>query len=234
MLTLALVDAARLASLATGRGGAPAPGEWPLVLLLLAILAFAGTRILIAVGLTRLESILVAALAPLLVLVDAPLGALSPRVSLAANVAGCVIPAAVALKVLVERRAPIAESLLLVGVGIVASYFSSDVVAERGVMLQYRIPAVVVGLLAAGLLYARPERSGALAFSAGALGVVVGADVLRLAELADGSGGRVILGGAGLLDGILLVAVLGAAIGELTAGVLRAALRLRTPSEPTV
>lgn len=240
MLALGAVDAARLTSLATGRGGIPTTAEWPLVLLLLAALAFIGTRVLIAVGLTRVEALLVAALAPLLVLVDAPLGQLSANVSLAANLAGCLIPSAVAIKVILERRVPFAECFFLVGVAIVVSYFSSHVEPDRGVLLQYRVPSVVVGVLAAGLLYhagasGRTGVAGAAAFSAGALGVVIGADLMHLGELATGAGtGRVVLGGAGLLDGILLVAILSAAIGELTALVLRAALRVKAPSEPTV
>ena len=227
-----LVSAARLASLASGRGGVPEAGEWPIVLGLLVLLAFVGTRLLMALGLTRVEALLVAALSPVLVLVDAPIGRLSPTVSLAANLAGCLIPSAVAVKVLLERRIPGAEAFFLIGVGIVVSYFSSHVVADRGVLLQYRVPAVVIGVLAAGLLYREPERAGAAGFVAGALGVVFGADVLRLPELSDGAG-RVILGGAGLLDGILLVAVLSAAIAELLAMVLRMAVRVKVPAKPT-
>lgn len=228
-----LLSAARLASLASGRGGVPQGGEWPFVLALLALLAFVGTRLLMALGLTRVEALLVAALSPLLVLFDAPLGRLSPSVSLAANLAGCLIPSAVSVKVLLERRVPFAEAFFLVGVGVVVSYFSSHVVADRGVLLQYRIPAVVIGVLAAGLLYRTPENAGAAGFAAGALGVVFGADVLHLSELSAGAG-RVILGGAGLLDGILLVAVLSAAIGELLAMVLRTVTRTRAPSAPPV
>ncbi|HUR68816.1 MAG TPA: DUF1614 domain-containing protein [Candidatus Thermoplasmatota archaeon] len=235
MLALGAVDAARLVSLATGRGGIPDGAEWPVVLVLLSLLAFVGTRILMAVGLTIVESLLVCALSPLLVLVDAPLGQLSSRMSLAANLAGCLIPAAVAVKVLLERRVPWAEGALLLGTGVIVAYFSSHVEPDRGVLLQYRVPAVVLGVLAAGLLYRTPDRSGAAAFMAGALGVVFGADVMHLSELASGAGhGRVVLGGAGLLDGILLVAILAAAIGELLALVLRALVKVRVPSEPTV
>lgn len=232
MPAFGLVDAARLASLATGRGGVPETHEWPFVLALLGLLALVGTRILIAVGLTTVEALLVAALAPLLVLVDAPLGSLSPDVSLAANLAGCLIPSAVAIKILLERRIPIAEGLFLIGIGIVVSYFSSHVVADRGVLLQYRVPALIVGVLAAGLLFRTPEKSGAAGFAAGGLGVVFGADVLHLAELSDGAG-RVVLGGAGLLDGILLVALLAGALGELVALLLRMVVRDRVPARPT-
>ena len=227
------VSAARLASLASGRGGIPEPGEWPFVIALLLLVALVGTRLLMALGLTRVEALLVAALSPLLVLFDAPIGRLSPSVNLAANLAGCLIPSAVAVKVVLERRAPLAEAFFLIAVGVVVSYFSSHVVADRGVLLQYRIPAVVVGVLAAGLLYKEPERAGAAGFAAGALGVVIGADVLHLTELSAGAG-RVILGGAGLLDGIILVAVLAAAVGELLAMVLRTITRSRAPTAPPV
>lgn len=233
MVVVGLVDAARLVSLASGRGGVPTFDEWPAVLVALTLLAFVGSRVLMAVGLTMVEALLVAGLSPILVLVDAPLGQLSPRVSLAANLAGCLIPSAIAIKVLLERRLPLAEGAILVCAGIVVSYFSSHVDSTRGVLLQYRIPALVVGLLAAGLLYRQPERAGPGAFAAGALGVVLGADVLRLGELAQGAwGGRIVLGGAGLMDGILLVAVLAATVGELVAFALRAALRLRAPARP--
>lgn len=232
MLELDPVSGARLASLASGRGGAPTLEEWPWVLGLLVILALVGTRVLVAVGLTKVEALLVAALAPLLVFVDAPLGRLSETVSLAANLAGCLIPSAVALKVLLERRVPWGEGLILVAAGIVVSYMSSHVVADRGVLLQYRIPAALLGLLAAGLLFRRADASGPGAFAGGALGVVIGADVMRLSQLAEGSG-RVVLGGAGLLDGILLVAVLAAAIAEGCAMGLRALVRVRAPARPT-
>lgn len=233
MLTLGPVSAARLASLATGRGGLPSAEEWPFLLVLLALLAFVGTRVLMAVGLTRLEALLVAGVSPLLVLVDAPLGELAPRVSLAANIAGCVIPLAVAIKMTIERRFPLTEGALVIGVGIVVAYLSSHVVADRGVMLQYRIPALVVGVLAAGILFRVPERAGAAAFAGGAIGVVVGADVLRLPELASvGGAGRVILGGAGLLDGIFLVSVLAALVGESVAAFLRMITKRVVPARP--
>lgn len=228
MSVLGLVDAARLTSLASGRGGLPTAEEWPWVAGLLLLFAIVGTRLLIAVGLTRIEAILVAGLSPLLVLIDAPLGELDASVALAANATGCLIPAAVSVKILFERRLPWAEALVLVSLGTAVAFMSSHVVPSRGVLLQYRVPALVLGVLAAALLYRQPDRAGAGAFAAGALGVVIGADLMRLGELTSaGANGRIILGGAGLLDGILLVAVLGAAVGEGTAMILRAVMRLK-------
>lgn len=249
----AAIDGARLMSLASGRGGIPSAGEWPIVLVLLAVLGFAGTRVLLSLGLTRGESVLVAIVAPPAVLIDVPLLPLTSSVGLAANLAGCVIPAVIATSILASRRVPWAESLFLVGTAIVAAYFSSHVEADQGVLLQYRIPALIVGFLAAGLLFrttdptgpSQPNASksggrsfssaGPAAFAAGCIGVIIGADAFRLGDLASGAGaGRVVLGGAGLFDGILLVALLAAAVAELLALVLRTLIRVRTPSEPTL
>lgn len=231
MLSLGVLSATRLASLATGRGGAPTPEEWPFVLLVLGVVAYLGMRLLPQFGLTRVEALLLTGLAPLLVLVDAPLGHVAPNVALAANLAGCVVPMAVGLKIFLERRVPFAEGLLVIAIGIVASFAASTVVPSRGVLLQYRIPAIIVGVIAAALLYRRAESAGAAGFAAGGLGVVIGADLLRLEELASAGGaGRIILGGAGLMDGIFLVAVLGAIIGETMAVLIRNFVGLRTPA----
>jgi hypothetical protein len=220
--SFALVSAARLASLATGRGGMPTPDEWPFLAAVLVAVGFFGARFLIAVGLTRVEAVLVACVSPLLVVVDAPLGVVAPGTALAANFAGCVIPVVVGAKVLVDRRWPILEMTLLLAAAIAAAFLSSHVVPGRGVMLQYRIPALVVALAAAALFHSRPGRAGAAAFAAGAFGVLVGADLLRMRELGDSSGaGRVILGGAGLLDGIFLVALLAAGIASTLSTVAR-------------
>lgn len=235
MLALGFVSAARLASLATGRGGLPTGLEWPIVLGLVMLIGVLGSRMLSGFGLTRLESASVAVLSPALVLVDAPLGNLAPRVGLAANLAGCLIPCGIGAKILIQRgRAPFAEAMFLLGVGVLISYFSSHVDPARGVLLQYRLPAVLVGLLAAALLYREPEAAGAAGFAAGALGVLIGADVLHLEELATSAGsGRVILGGAGLLDGILLVAFLAAGIAAIIAFGLNFALSISGRSQPT-
>ncbi|GEM_PF-1938729 len=225
--------AARLATLATGHGGAPAPAEWPVVGVALVLLAVVGTWLLRTAGLSRLESVLVAALAPLLVFVDAPLGHVSAHVALAANLAGCVVPVAVGVKVLVDRRLPGAEAVVVVGIGVLVAFASSRVVPDRGILLQYRLPALVVGVVAAGLLHRRPEAAGAAAFAGGGVGVLLGADVMHLRALADAGGaGRIILGGAGLLDGIYLVALLSALVAEAVAALLRAVVGVRSRSRP--
>jgi uncharacterized membrane protein len=224
---LAMLSAARLASLATGRGGVPTPDEWVWLVPLLALVALLGTRLLLSVGLTRVESVALAVGAPALVVLDVPLGSVSPGMTLAANLAGCLLPVGVGLKVLLDRRAPALETFVVLGLGVVVAFFASHVVPERGVLLSYRLPALVLGVAAAALFHDRPraELAGAVAFASGGIGVLVGADLLHLRELTlSGGAGRIVLGGAGLLDGILLVALLSAAIATCVTALLRYAL----------
>jgi len=224
---LAMLSAARLASLATGQGGVPSPGEWAWIVPLLALVALVGTRLLLSVGLSWGESLALAVGAPALVVLDVPLGSVSPGMTLAANVAGCLLPVGVGLAVLLTRRAPALETLVMLGLGIVASFFASHVVPERGVLLSFRLPALALGVVAAALFHDRPraELAGAVAFASGGIGVLVGADLLHLRELTMGGGaGRIVLGGAGLLDGILLVALLASAIATSACALLRYAL----------
>jgi uncharacterized membrane protein len=226
-----LVPASRVASLATGRGGLPAPEEWPFIGLLLVLVAVVGTMFLASVGLTKLEAAVLAGAGPLLVVTDVSLTQMDSGLVLAANVAGCILPILVGAKILAQRRAPWLEAFIVIGIGVVVSYFASHVVPARGVLLQYRVPAFAVGLAAAALLHKRPEAAGALAFVGGGLGVLLGADVLHLRELAAVSGaGRVILGGAGLLDGIFLVSVLAAGIAASAATMVRALVRTKRPA----
>lgn len=230
MTTLALVSAARIATLATGRGGMPTADEWPFVALLLVLAGAIGVKLLMTTGLSRVEAALVAVAAPLLVVFDAPLGNLSPDMGLAVNVAGCLLPVGIGLWVFLTRRLPILEVFVLLGTAVLVAFFSSHVVPSKGVLLSYRVPALVVGVVAAALFHKRPERAGAAAFAAGGMGVLLGADVMHLRELADlGGAGRVILGGAGLLDGIFLVAVLAGAIGASISLVAQFALGTRSP-----
>lgn len=230
MLVVATISAARAASLATGRAGMPTAEEWPWVAAILIGLACLGTWFFATVGLTYVESALLAAAAPALVLVDVPLGQLAPGLALAANTAGCLIPLAIALKILAERRSPWLEIVALIGLGIGISFLASRVVPNKGVLLQYRIPALVIGFAAAALFYNKPAVAGSAAFIAGTFGVIVGADIMHMPELAAvGGEGRIILGGAGILDGIFLVAIFAAMMAASVATLAHNFVKARQP-----
>lgn len=226
----AFLDGERIFSLATGRGGAPSVGEWPFVVLLLTVFALVIGRLLLSFGLTRVEAGLAAIAAPLLVLIEMPLGTMHPGVALSANVAGAVIPFVICIKVLAQGRAPAGALLTLIAISTIVSYASSEVVPSRGVLLHYRIPAFTVGVLAAVLWYRHGTAAGAGAYAAGAAGVILGADLVRLGELASaGSASRIIIGGAGLFDGIYLVAFLSAGVAASVSVLLNWVVAMRAP-----
>lgn len=233
MQALAVVDGARLVSFATGRGGVPTGQEWLVVLPALLLFALVVGRLLVTFGLTRLEAGLVSAAAPLTVLFDVPLGVVGPlgaETALAANVAGALIPFLICVKVLAEGRIPGGMLLFLIGVATLVSYASSEVVPGRGVLLHYRLPAFAVGLLAGVLWYRHGVAAGAAGYAAGAAGVIIGADLVRITDLAaTGNASRIVLGGAGLLDGIYLVAFLSAGIAASVAVLMRWFMDLRAP-----
>lgn len=221
----------RWASLAAGRGGAPTVGELPLVVLaLMAIAAFGGAAMR-AIGLSRVESLLFAAVGPLLVLVDVPFGSGGPGVRILANATGCLVPIAVALCIVATRRSGILPVAILVVVGIATTYFLSRVVPARGVLLNYQDSALIIGILGGVLFRTAPRAAGAWAFAAGAVGTLIGADLLHLSELlAMKDAAAITLGGAGLLDGILLTAFVASIVALVTAHTIGFLTRLHARS----
>lgn len=229
------ITVARWGALATGNGGLPSAGEWPMVLAVLVGIALLGTLALRFVGLSWIESAVVAALSPAVVLVDVPLGEGASGVRLFANAAGCLLPVAIAIAVLATRRVPWVTAFVLLAAATALALVFSWVVPARGVLLDYRACALGVGLVAAALSHDSPRQAGALAFAGAAIGTTIGADLLRLDDLMSLPRATAItLGGAGLLDGILLTSLVACIVASASAAgvqmVSRVAHRAGTPA----
>jgi len=196
----------------TIRADAPAlllgPEPFALLLASVFIIILLARPALARIGFTRGEALLVFAAAPLLAGTEIGFARIGDAY-LAMNVAGCVIPLVIGLKVMIAGRAPAMRALLAIVVVGGVSYLSSYAIPSEGVLLYYRVPAIVAGLAGIVLSLRKPSNGGPLAFTAGAWGVFLGADGLHLSELLyDGTPHRIVLGGAGVLDGIFIVAVL--------------------------
>lgn len=184
--------------------------------LLVALACFAFRR----VGVTTPESLALLVLAPLVAHVEHDVWQPSATATVAFNAAGFLVPCLLALKM--TGRVPLIAALVALAVGSVAAYASSYAVPNEGVLLYYRIPAIASGALAFVLARGARERIGPLAFLAGAGGVIVGADAMRIRELlATSEPHRIVVGGAGVLDGIFLVGLLAVVVGLFTDSIVR-------------
>lgn len=126
----------------------------------------------------------------------------------AVNVGGCLVP--VFFSWFLLQHNPIAAGSLAGAVAVVAgiSYGLSRPIAGLGIAMPVLV-APVAAALAAILLGG--EQRAALAYIAGSVGVLIGADLLRLKDIRHLGAPLASIGGAGTFDGIFitgLVAVL--------------------------
>lgn len=124
---------------------------------------------------------------------------------IAVNVGGCLIPTALAgyqaARLAVEAPGVLPAALLSIVVNVAACYYVATPVPETGITMPAIVPAGLAALC--GLLLA-PEWAPPVAFMAGVLGPLIGADFLHLDDIADIGTGMASLGGAGTFDGIVL------------------------------
>ena len=139
-----------------------------------------------------------------------------PQVSqntvLAINVGGALIPSLIAIYFLIISIPKIPFIITLVAVILVTNR-SAKVVKGVGITLPMFITPLVTVLISLFLSYifeCPMELLGRLSFSAGVLGVLIGADLLNLKKI-RGIGSRMVsIGGAGTFDGIFLTGVISA------------------------
>ncbi len=133
-----------------------------------------------------------------------PLAEEWPRTIIAVNVGGAVIPTLLSLY-LVLKNGMYGRSLI--GVAIVATivHMMAQPVRGMGIAVPTFIPPLVAATTA--LLLSR-QSAPALAYVAGSLGTLIGADLLNLDKI-QGLGAPVAsIGGAGTFDGIFLTGIL--------------------------
>ena len=132
-----------------------------------------------------------------------------PRVAervLAVNVGGAVIPALFSLYLL--GRVPWVPAVAAVVLVAAVAKALARPVPGRGIVLPAFIPPLAAAVIA--LLVAPPGTRAPVAYIAGTLGTLIGADLLNLPALRRMGPGMLSIGGAGVFDGIFLVGVLAA------------------------
>ena len=124
---------------------------------------------------------------------------------IAVNLGGCLVPTALT-GYQVGRLALQAPSTLLalgaaLALNVALCYYFATPVPQQGIALQPLIPA---GAAALTSLLLAPGWAPPIAFSAGVLGPLVGADLLHLDDIAEIGTGMASIGGAGTFDGVVL------------------------------
>ncbi|MDX1612308.1 MAG: DUF1614 domain-containing protein [Candidatus Thermoplasmatota archaeon] len=168
------------------------------------------------VGITPMEVILLLFIAPWVAWINIPIWR-SGDVLFGINAAGAVIPIALSIRFISKERLPPWKGLTGVGAVTVVAYLVARVDPNQGVLVP-PLP-IVATALAAGLILAagRWRQVGPITYAAGALGTLAGADLLNIPLLASAPRERTlfaVVGGAGTLDAIYLVALV-AVLGSI-------------------
>ena len=130
---------------------------------------------------------------------------------IAVNVGGCLIPAGIAAYEFLHL-ADLGPRFLVAGlaagfVNVVICYLVARPVPGVGILIPGFVPALVAALL--GLVLGGGQ-AVPVAFVAGTLGPLIGADLLHLREIEENAIGVASIGGAGTFDGIVLSGIIAA------------------------
>ena len=129
---------------------------------------------------------------------------------LSINVGGAVIPVLISLYLL--TKIPLESLVVPVVLMVVVANRLARFVPQRGIA----VPALLVALISALIAFvAVQENPAPVAFIAGTLGVLLGADLLHLPHVMREGKGVMSIGGAGVFDGIFLIGIISALLAGL-------------------
>jgi len=141
---------------------------------------------------------------PLFAMVDGAPARASRATVVALNVGGALIPILVSLYLLVRTAMYVR---MLIGTAIVAAVVHSLAQPVPGVGIA--VPMLVPPIVAAGVaLLLAFRRAPPIAYVAGSMGTLIGADLLNLGQIGSLGAPVVSIGGAGTFDGVFLTGIL--------------------------
>jgi len=126
---------------------------------------------------------------------------------IAVNVGGCVIPVFFSLYLLRHTPLPLLEVVTAVAVVGAVSYYFSRPIPRLGIAMPVLIAPLTAALIAVAI---NIEHSAPLAYISGTLGVLIGADLLRLKDVRQLGAPVASIGGAGTFDGIFMTGIVAA------------------------
>jgi uncharacterized membrane protein len=130
---------------------------------------------------------------------------LKGRIIIAVNLGGCIIPVGITLYLLLQQLVAPLDLLLALPLTSAACYFFSRPVPGVGIAMPILLAPLVTVLIALAL---EPVNAAPLAFASGVLGVLIGADLLRLPDIRRMGIPIASIGGAGTFDGVFLTGII--------------------------
>lgn len=127
-----------------------------------------------------------------------------PRTVIAVNVGGAVIPTLLSLYLLMKNKL-YGRGLLGIAIVTVIAHWMAQPVEGVGIAIPVFIPPLIAA--GTGLVLSR-QNAPALAYIAGSLGTLIGADLMNLDQLYGLGAPVVSIGGAGTFDGVFLTGIL--------------------------
>lgn len=135
-----------------------------------------------------------------------------PGTIIAVNVGGALIPGAMSLYLL-ARNHLWGRGIVAIACVAVVCHWLAEPVSGVGVALPIFVPAIATAVVAVVLSW---RHAAPLAYIAGSLGTLIGADLLNLGKIETMGAPVASIGGAGTFDGIFVTGVLAVLIAGLT------------------
>lgn len=126
---------------------------------------------------------------------------------IAVNVGGCIIPVAFSVYLLAHNPLPFGEVALAIAIVTFVCHRMSRPVPRMGIAMPMLVAPFTAALTA---LLINVEHAAPLAYISGTLGVLIGADLLRLGDIRKLGAPRASIGGAGTFDGIFITGIVAA------------------------
>ena len=126
---------------------------------------------------------------------------------IAVNLGGCIIPVAFSAYLMAHNPLPFIEILSAIAIVSLVSYRLSRPIPRLGIAMPVLVAPFTAALTA---LLINAEHAAPLAYISGTLGVLIGADLLRLGDIRKMGTPLASIGGAGTFDGIFITGIVAA------------------------
>lgn len=123
---------------------------------------------------------------------------------IAVNVGGCIVPLAFSVYLLLHSRPGLAQVVAAVAIVSVVCYSTSYSMPRIGIVMPMLVAPLVAAVVAVTF---DAEQASVLAYIGGTLGVLIGADILRLKDIGKLGEPVASIGGAGSFDGIFITGI---------------------------